>query len=243
MAASDQVGRVSDPPLPPPAPEPRRAGRSPALLVGAGIAALVVFLYFFPLFHVVSLKTQVAAAASAAAAAPAAFDPLTTAAKFWESDLPGAIPRAVELKALAPAIRANAESAKTQFAKSAGLGTAYFFLRGSGKVVSRDRNFLHLAPEGSTTERVALRIGPIFGNTVRDGSGLLDVNSFPGLQEFNALSAALNALAEKNVLPLLREKAVVGATVHFAGCAEAPESAADAGEPLLTVIPVQAEVR
>ena len=31
-----------------------------------------------------------------------------------------------------------------------------------------------------------------------------------------------------------------GMTVEFAGCAEAPESAADAGEPLLTIVPVQA---
>jgi predicted lipoprotein len=69
------------------------------------------------------------------------------------------------------------------------------------------------------------------------------VNSFPGLQEFNALSAELNSLVEKNVLPLLREQAVVGATVHFVGCAEAPESAAAASEPLLMIVPVQAEVR
>jgi predicted lipoprotein len=237
MAASEPVERASARPPHGTAP---LGGLKSALLLAV---VLVVLLYFFPLFHVVSLKQQAATAATAAASAPAAFDPIAAAAKFWQTDLPAAIPRAVELKTLAPAIRANAETAKKQFAKSAGLGTAYFFIRGSGKVISRDRNYLQIAPEGAATEIIALRIGPIFGNTVRDGSGLLDVNSFPGLQEFNDLSAALNTLAEKNVLPLLREKAVVGATVIFAGCTEAPESAADAGEPLLTIIPVQAEVR
>jgi predicted lipoprotein len=87
---------------------------------------------------------------------------------------------------------------------------------------------------------VALRIGPVFGNTVRDGCGLLDVNAFPGLEEFNALSAELNALVERNVLPALKAGANVGATVRFAGCAEAPESAPDAGEPLLLIVPIQA---
>ena len=222
MAASEQVGRVSAPPSNRRAAE--RAGQRPARLLAATLT-LAVLLYFFPLFHVVSLQTQAAAAATAAASASAAFDPVTAAAKFWQIDLPAAATRAVELPALAPAIRANAESAKTQFSKSAGLGTAYFFVRGSGKVLSRDRNYLRLAPAG-----------------VRDGSGLLDVNSFPGLQEFNALAAALNALVEKSVGPLLREKAVVGTTGPFAGCAEAPEGAAEAGEPLLTIIPVQAEV-
>ena len=240
MAASEQAGRDSGPPSHRLAHPP--AAQRPAVLVAVAVA-LAVLLYFFPLFHVVSLKSPAAATATAAANAPAAFDAAAAAAKFWQADLPAAIPRAVALSTLAPAVRANAESAKTQFAKAAGLGAAYFFLRGSGKVVARDRNYLRIAPDGAATEIVALRLGPIFGNTVRDGSGLLDVNAFPGLQEFNDLSAALNALAEKNVLPLLREKAVVGTTVRFAGCAEAPESVADAGEPLLTIIPVQAEVR
>ena len=128
-------------------------------------------------------------------------------------------------------------------AQAAGLGTAYFFVRGSARVVARERNTLRLAPEGAAAEIIAIRLGPVFGNTVRDGCGLLDVNAFPGLQEFNALSAELNALVEKSVLPALREKATVGTTVHFVGCAEAPESAAEAGEPLLTLVPVQAEVR
>jgi len=240
MAASEQVGRLSAPPSNRRSAE--RAGQRPARLLAATLT-LAVLLYFFPLFHVVSLQTEAAAAATAAASASAAFDPVTAAAKFWQTDLPAAATRAVELRALAPAIRANAESAKTQFSKSAGLGTAYFFVRGSGKVLSRDRNYLRLAPAGADSEIVALRIGPIFGNTVRDGSGLLDVNSFPGLQEFNALAAELNALVEKSVGPLLRERAVVGTTVHFAGCAEVPEGAAEAGEPLLTIIPVHAEVR
>jgi predicted lipoprotein len=168
---------------------------------------------------------------------------VAAAAKFWQVDLPAAHARAADLAQVASAIRASAERARSQFAQAAGLGTAYFFVRGSGKVVAREKNVLRLAPVGAETEFVVIRLGPVFGNTVRDGTGLLDVNNFPGLQEFNALSAELNALVEKNVLPALRDRAIVGATVHFVGCAEAPESAPDAGEPLFTLVPVQAEVR
>jgi hypothetical protein len=75
---------------------------------------------------------------------------------------------------------------------------------------------------------------------VRDGCGLLDVNQVPGLAEFNALSAELNRLVEARVQPPLKTVAV-GATITFAGCAEAPESLPAAG-PLLTFIPVTAEV-
>jgi predicted lipoprotein len=239
MGGSDSVAPAAPPPRKEAAGRVRPRWAVPALAAAAAGA----FLYFLPLFRVVSLKPPGAAANSTGPAAPAAFDPVAAAAKFWQVDLPAAHARAADLAQVAPAIRANAEKARTQFARSAGLGTAYLFVRGSGKVVAREKNVLRLAPAGAETEIVVIRLGPVFGNTVRDGTGLLDVNNFPGLQEFNALSAELNALVEKHVLPALRDRAIAGATVHFVGCAEAPESAPDAGEPLFTLVPVQAEVR
>jgi predicted lipoprotein len=214
-----------------------------APLLGPGIAGViaVAFCWFFPLFHVIRLQPPAAGAVAAADAA--GFDPGVAALKIWNTQIPAAAARAVELTSLVGALRENPANAKARYAKSAGLGTAYYFVRGSGKVIARDRNYLRLALDAPATEVVALRIGPVFGNTVRDGCGLLDVNAFPGLQEFNALSAELNTRVEKEILPALRDQAKVGATVDFAGCAEAPESAADAGEPLLTIVPVQAVVR
>ena len=238
MAGSEPVGA---------APSRPHSGAGPFggpkfLLLAA--AALAVFLYFFPLFRVVSLKATAAAPTNlAAGTAPAAFDAVAAATKFWQGDLRAAHPRATELGQLVSAIRANADTAKAQYAKSAGLGSAYYFVRGTAKVIAREKNVLRLAPVGAESEIISIRLGPVFGNTVRDGCGLLDVNAFPGLQEFNALSAELNALVEKSILPLLREKAVVGATLVLVGCAEAPESAADAGEPMLTLVPVHAEIR
>ena len=235
MAASEEAGRAS---ARPGEGSAKQGGLKSALLFAALAAVL---LYFFPLFRVVPLNPP--ATASTANVAPAAFDPRVAAEKIWKGELVSAASRAAELKQIVAAVRANPETARTTFAQSAGMGAAYFFTRGSGKVVSRERNHLHVAVDGASNEIVAVRLGPVFGNTVRDGCGLLDVNAFPGLQEFNALSAELNALVEKNVLPALREQAIVGATIHFAGCAEAPESAADAGEPLFTLVPVQAEIR
>jgi predicted lipoprotein len=200
----------------------------------------VILFWFFPLFHVVPIERPVSIESQTASAT---FDPGAAAAKIWKTDFPAAAARAPELSAVVASVRENPGTAKTKFAKSSGLGVPYFFVRGHGRVITRERNYVRLAVDGAEKEVVALRIGPVFGNTVRDGCGLLDVNAFPGLQEFNALSADLNALVEKEVLPALREKASVGATVQFAGCAEAPETAADAGEPVLTIVPVQAEVR
>ena len=98
--------------------------------------------------------------------------------------------------------------------------------------------FRSLDLDGTT---IALRIGPVFGNTVRDGCGLLDLNRSPGLTEFNAVAAELNRLVEQRVQPTLRA-AAVGATVSFTGTAEMPE-ALPADGPALLFIPVVAEVK
>lgn len=143
---------------------------------------------------------------------------------------------------VAEAVRKDPAAARTAHARQAGLGGAYYFVKGKGRVVAREGSRLRLALDEAGTLTVELRVGPVFGNTVRDGCGLLDVNAFPGLQEFNALSAELNRLIENQVLPLLREKAQPGVLVEFVACAEAPESVPSEGAPVLTLIPIKAEL-
>lgn len=202
--------------------------------------AAVALLWVFPLFRIVPLQS---AAADIANPAGGGFDLAAMAAKLWSGELRAAAQRAADANVVAAAIRDDPAAARRQHARSVGLGAAYYFVRGSGKVIARDRNTVRLSLEGAQSAIVALRIGPVFGNAVRDGIGLVDVNEVPGLHEFNALAAELNQLVESEVLPGLRERAEVGAVVTFAGCAEAPETAAAAGEPLLNIIPVMAEVR
>ena len=82
--------------------------------------------------------------------------------------------------------------------------------------------------------------GLVFGNAVRDGTGLLNVNDYPNSQDFNDISAELNKLIETRVQPKLRERAKVGATIRFTGCAEVSDESTDLH--LLKLIPIQAEV-
>ncbi|MBI5768813.1 MAG: DUF2291 family protein [Verrucomicrobia bacterium] len=205
----------------------------------AAVCVSGIALCFFPLFRVVPLQTKGAVATAAVTgsgdAAPAAFDPAAFTEKFWRERLTPAAARATDSTALVPALRRDPAAAAKQFARVAGVGgSGYYFFRGTGRVTAVERNRVLLDLDGVT---VALGTGPLFGNTVRDGTGLLNVNDFPGLAEFNALSAELNRLVEAQVFPVLRERARVGATLAFAGCAEAPESI-ESG-PLLVVVPVE----
>ena len=112
-----------------------------------------------------------------------------------------------------------------------------FLVRGSGKVAEVGDDAIVVALDG-TDAKVSLSVGLLFGNTVRDASGLLDVSAFPNSQEFNDLSTQLNGLVETKVAPALRAKAAVGKAIRFAGCAELEE---DVKPDLLAVIPIKVE--
>jgi predicted lipoprotein len=200
-------------------------------LVAAGL------LYVFPPFHIVAKKSG----GPIVGTSGAAFDPVAFAREVWVGQLQPAAAIAPGLAPILADIRRDPVAAAKHHARQVGLGgVAYYFTRALGRVVAVEKSQILVVIDGVEGATVAVRTGSVFGNTVRDGCSLLEVNRVPGLAEFNALSAELNRLVEERVLPGIRSSATVGARLAFAGCAEAPESAGSG--PLLTFIPVQAEV-
>ena len=91
--------------------------------------------------------------------------------------------------------------------------------------------------ENLTNAEIALQTGLIFGDAIRDGTGLLTANDYPNSQDFNDISAALNHNVEMNVLPVLRQQAKVGGIISFTGCAEVDDETTDLHP--LKVIPIE----
>lgn len=221
---------------PPEAPPLPRRWVAPTILGGA----FVVLFVLFPPFRVVPLKDP------SALPSAAGFDAPAFAATFWTERLqPAILTEGTDLATLVRDLRADPAAARATHARTVGIGgRAYYLVRGSGRVVDRERSALLIEPEGTPGARVALRTGPVFGNTVRDASGLLEVNEFPGLTEFNALAAALNTLVEEHVLPALAADLPENATLAFSGAVEVPGSLpADPADPLLAFTPLRVEVK
>jgi predicted lipoprotein len=91
--------------------------------------------------------------------------------------------------------------------------------------------------DGGNEAEVSIQTGLIFGDALRDGTGLLNPSDFSNSQNFNDISAALDHIAESRVIPALRKQAKVGATIFFAGCAEVDDESTDLKP--LKVIPIQ----
>lgn len=207
--------------------------RSVAILSGLGV--LVVFCWVFPPFRVRSLKQVRAAQASKH------FNATNFVAGFWAGKLLPATKHAAEATKVVETITHDPKKVRTEFGRSVGIGSTYFlFLRGIGRVVSVSDESIGLSLENTgDTEDISVALGPVFGNAVRDGTGLLSPSDYSNAQDYNSISAALNHIVETKVLPKFQRIAKVGARVQFAGCAEVDDESQDLKP--LNLVPIYAK--
>lgn len=188
--------------------------------------------WVFPPFRLHSLKAVRKAQASQQ------FNAADFVGRFWGEKLLPATEKAAEATQVLAVLANGPAKVREQFGRTVGVSSSYFlFVRGAGRVVSASDDSIGLAlkSEGDTADIVVL-LGLVFGNAVRDGTGLLDSSSYPNAQEFNDISAALNSIVETNVLPQLRQMAKVGNRIQFAGCVEVADEEADLKP--LTLVPI-----
>ena len=182
-------------------------------LVILGVVAGV--LWRFPPFHIVLL------AEVEAAKREEAFDAAGFARKFWEERLTPARETAADAQKVVAAIQTDPQAARVEFGRTVGVSRGYFyFLRGEGQVVSVADGRIGLSLEKGPDADVVLLVGKLFGNAVRDATGLVDASDFPNSQHFNAISQELNRLVETEVVPSVVKLAKIGQQLRFVGCAE-----------------------
>lgn len=205
------------------------------IAIAAGVAVL---LYFMPLFRIVSLEQ----AEQQDAATAGAFEPAAFVERFWTEQLIPSVGEALEASTLLEEIQQDPKEARDAYGRSLGLSSTYFYyLSGAGRVVSVEKNTVGLALADDTAQAdVLLETGILFGNAVRDGTGLLDVNDYANSQDFNSISTEINRRIEADVLPNLKDAATVGAMIRFVGCAQITDEDTDLDP--LRVVPFIGEV-
>ncbi|HRY50555.1 MAG TPA: DUF2291 family protein [Candidatus Paceibacterota bacterium] len=200
----------------------------------AAMAVAAMVFWVLPPLRVVRLS------ATRHQAAGAAFDAEAFVEKFWRDQLLNPDTPALEANRLVQLLREN-PAAAAELGRRLGFSrNTSYFIRGAGRVAAVVPDAVSLFLEGDREEvSVVIETGPVFGNAIRDGSGLLDVNLFPNSQDFNAISGALNRRVEAEVLPHLKAQAAVGRRINFIGGVEV-------GDPAhalpLRVVPVRIEV-
>lgn len=188
-----------------------------ALIVLAG------FCWAFPPFRIRSWQ------AVKAQLAGAQFNPKNYVDAFWQERLHPSFDQAADATKLLAMIAERPQQVRETFGRTVGISSSYFlFVRGVGRVVSVTDDAIGLAVNSTgDAADISVPLGLVFGNAVRDGTGLLNSSSFPNAQEFNDISAELNQIVETKVQPELQGIAKVGTRVQFVGCVEVADEAED----------------
>ena len=208
-----------------------------ALLLGFGGLALVF--YFFPPFTLALLDK------ARAKRAKQTFQPREFAETFWGNDLQKSLKSATVADKLLTLIRSDRAAARNTYGRTAELGNIYYyFVRGTGRVtqIGEEEVSVVLTTSGRSSKTdIVLVTANVFGNAIRNATGLLDVNQFANSQDFNNVSHELNIIAETKVLSPFRRAVSVGDTVDFVGCAEIEDEDRDLDP--LKIVPVFLEIK
>lgn len=196
--------------------------------VGVAITGIVIYssVYFRPLDQKLAEEKVIS------------FDAISFVNDMWENELFTAYDSAQDLIFLLDQLEGDPESTFKRESKSLGIGNVgYFKVKGEGTVLSINENNVMLLVGDQIVE---LETEFIFGNAVRDASGLIQVNDYDKTSDFNLISETINEKIRAEVIPGFRATVEKGNKVIFQGAIELNKAHLDLSQP--EVIPVSIQI-
>jgi len=166
------------------------------------------------------------------------FDADEYARVVWEQKIPAVIRDAPDILTVMDLLQSDPEQAFDRMGRKLGIsGTRYFMVKGEGIIDLVERESLRILLDGGF--QIELATAFIFGNAIRDGSGVVNIDEFLNMTDFNMVSIALNKRVKEEVVPLLVRSARAGKSIEFAGAFEMREDQPDIHS--IRIIPVMAK--
>ncbi|MEJ0034153.1 MAG: DUF2291 domain-containing protein [Bacteroidota bacterium] len=163
------------------------------------------------------------------------FDAGKYANEFWNNTLIPNLDKAVDIQELVSLMKTDEKKAFDNYSNALGIGNLkYFLVRGTAKISYIDNDYITL--DNNTT--IATEF--IFGNAVRDASGLIDINDFVNTMDFNNVSAEINKIIRAKVLPSFKGNVKSGDTIEFTGAIELNKQHVQLNN--IEIIPIQLKI-
>jgi len=150
------------------------------------------------------------------------FDAAFYARTYLEDKLPPGLEKATDINLLTLLLQKDRQGAFDRYSHALGIGNIRFFLvRGQGLITSIDENDAYvLVRSDSLSQVVPIATEYVFGNAIRDASGLININEFSNTMDFNNVSAEINKMIRTKVLPPFKARERKGMAVSFTGAVE-----------------------
>ncbi len=157
---------------------------------------------------------------------------------LWPDQILYTYDSAIAISKLLDQLDQNPTQAFEKWSRALGIGSiGYFKVMGVGTVQGIHENNVLLLVDNQLVE---IETEFIFGNAVRDASGLIEMNDFKETSDFNRISEQLNARIRQEVIPDFRAVLQPNSRVAFKGAIELNRAHLDLELP--EIIPVSLEI-
>jgi predicted lipoprotein len=168
------------------------------------------------------------------------FNPTRYAQTFWDNKLMPGLNKAVDVVQLANMLSKDTAKAFNTYSHALGIGNLrYFLVKGKGTIISINEDDVSISID-SSKQNIKIATEYIFGNGVRDATGLININEFNNTMDFNNVSAEINKIIREKVLPSFKSNAKMGSKIEFVGAIELNKEHLDLSD--IEVIPVKVSV-
>ena len=170
------------------------------------------------------------------------FNPATYAQTFWNNKLLPNLNKAIELMQLTTLLSTDTAKTFETYSHALGIGNLrYFLVKGKGQIISVNEDDISVLLQTDTTKQtITIATEYVFGNAVRDATGLIDINEFSNTMDFNNVSAELNKIIREKVLPPIKSIAKKDNTIEFVGAIELNKEHLNLSQ--IEIIPVEIKI-
>lgn len=170
------------------------------------------------------------------------FDAASYARNFYSKKLLPNLDKAIELNTLLSLVKSEPDKAFKDYSHALGIGNVrYFLVKGEGTITGIDENDVAVTMKSDSSKKeIKIATEFVFGNAIRDASGLINLNEFNSTMDFNNVSAEVNKIIRTEVLPTFKANAKQGDFVRFSGAIELNQAHVNIDS--LEVIPVSLNI-
>lgn len=150
------------------------------------------------------------------------FDAAAYSKQLWEEKMPAKIDSAMELSLLITAIDKEDGAAIEKYTHALAIGNYRYALVKLDAVITevKEDEVQLLIQHQDSLLTVNLATEFIYGNAIRDASGLVQVKDFPNTTDLNSISEELNKIVRSTVLPPFKKTVKNGDHLKVAAALE-----------------------
>jgi len=170
------------------------------------------------------------------------FDAAAFSKKLWEEKFPAKLDSVIELTTLITLTGTYPGDLTSKYTNAIGIGNyRYALIKIEGIVANINEDDITLQiKSGDSLMTAKLATEFIYGNAIRDASGLVHVKDFPNTMDLNNISEELNKMVRKTVLPPFKAVVKKGDKVLVIGAIEIHKEHIKWND--LEIIPVQLQI-